>query len=106
NTTMAAEPSMQNTNDNTGTTMTGTTTGRRRRRGRRRAAAATSTETMGTMTTGTMQTGATSTLGRVGETASLDGTYTGTVNGPDFGLTGDGTLTDRKSTRLNSSHSQ
>ena len=39
-------------------------------------------------------TGAPSALGgRPGQPANLDGTYTGTVNYPDGGLTGDGTLT-------------
>ena len=73
--------------------------GRRGRRGRRATppappadTMATPTDTTGTMG-GTMQGGATGTLGRVGDTASLDGTYTGMINYPDGGMTGDATLT-------------
>lgn len=95
------EPSMQNTNDNANSgemTMPTTGTGGRRRRGRRRGAppappadTGMPAETSGAMATGAQ--GATSSLGRLGETASLDGTYTGTVNYPDGGMSGDATLT-------------
>jgi hypothetical protein len=96
NSSTTSDASMQNDN----TTMT-TKPGRRRgRRGRRRAAAAAPADT--TMetpadTSGAMpamqSSGAMSSLGRVGEAASLDGTYTGTINYPDGGMTGDATLT-------------
>jgi len=83
------DTTMQNTNDNTGATSM--STGRhRRRRGRRRRA--TPAAPPAAEATGTTMAGPGSALGRVGETASLDGTYTGTVNYPDGGLTGDGTL--------------
>jgi len=89
------DTTMQNTNDNTGATSTSTGHHRRRRGGRRRAvAAAPAAEATGATTTG-----APSALGgKPGQPANLDGTYTGTVNAPDFGLTGDGTLTITGST--------
>ena len=86
----------QNTNDNTGATST-STVHHRRRRGvhRRRRVPPVPPANAADMTGGaaTSTSGAGSALGRVGEAATLDGTYTGTVNAPDFGLTGDGTLT-------------
>ena len=82
-TTMSAGAGMQ-ANTNTGGT------GRRRRRGRRRATTdmsgdATATTTMGGMGTATANSG--------GEQTDLSGTYTGTVNYPEGGLSGAGTLT-------------
>ncbi|MFL6210349.1 MAG: hypothetical protein ACJ74W_15945 [Pyrinomonadaceae bacterium] len=100
NANMAGDTSMQNSNANTGDmTMTAPSTGGRRRRGRRRAAAAapagttmeTPADTSGAMPMA--QGGAMSSLGRVGDPASLDGTYTGTINYPDGSMTGDATLT-------------
>jgi hypothetical protein len=102
NANMAGDTSMQNTNANSGDmSMPATGTSGRRRRGRRRAAAAApagaTMETMPADTSGAMpamqSSGAMSSLGRVGDPASLDGTYTGTINYPDAGMTGDATLT-------------
>ena len=77
------------TTDQTNTTMTGeanmSTGGRRRRRGRRRSSAG-----MGAnVTAGTTMTANVS----GGEQTDLSGTYTGTVDYPEGGLTGDATLT-------------
>lgn len=110
NTNMAGDTSMQGTNDNTG--MSGNmnmNTGGRRRRGRRRGTmtpmpaadtapptdmATPPADTSGAMASGgMMQGGAGSTLGRVGDAMSLDGTYAGTINYPDGGMSGDATLT-------------
>jgi hypothetical protein len=96
------EPAAQETNENANTPTTPPRRRGRGRRGRRRAAAAAPTDTTGAEATGAEamgtpasgaggQTG--STLGRVGDAASLDGTYTGTIDYPDGGLTGDATLT-------------
>ena len=68
--------------------MTTTTGGRRRRRGRRRGAGAGANMT-GNMTAGTTMTGNVS----GGEQTDLSGTYTGTVDYPEGGLSGDATLT-------------
>jgi hypothetical protein len=96
NSSTTNDASMQNDN----TTMTTKPSRRRGRRGRRRAPetvpAGATMETMPADTSGAMpamQGEAPSSLGRVGEAASLDGTYTGTINYPDGGMTGDATLT-------------
>lgn len=106
NANMAGDAAMQNMNDNSGMSGNMNMGTGRRRRGRRRAAtappadttaapadtmAAPPADTSSAMASGGMMQG--SSLGRVGETMSLDGTYTGTVNYPDGGMTGEATLT-------------
>ena len=106
--TTSGDTSAQNTNTNP-------RPAGRRRRGGRRGTRATNTNTgemtgdntntagdtsmpstndnSGVMASGAGMQGGSGTLGRVGDAATLDGTYTGTINYPDGNLTGDATLT-------------
>ncbi|HEX8651831.1 MAG TPA: hypothetical protein VF708_13410 [Pyrinomonadaceae bacterium] len=90
NTEMSGNASM--TTDQGNTTVTGeanmnmSTGGRRRRRGRRRSAGAAASANVATDTTMTANVSG-------GEQTDLSGTYTGTVDYPEGGLTGDATLT-------------
>jgi hypothetical protein len=105
NTNTSDDASMQNTNSAGEGTMTGTTQGRGRRGGRRGRRAATATDASMTdasagQSTGTgadaaggTQAGEGRGAGTAGTEQDLSGTYTGTINAPDWGLSGPATLT-------------
>ncbi len=87
---------MQNGNmsgDTSGSMNTGTTTRRGRRRGRRNRAMAGGDAAMAADTGAMAQTGAMASNTGGGTDADLSGTYSGTINYPDGGMTGDATLT-------------